>query len=150
MNTDAPPDEMAGSPPRRRRSFLANRTDQRIEPPVTTPSWPTVPIDEDLPVLTEFLAGGEPEEDLDDTEVLPDAGKAVSDDARIQTLAAQRVQALEQDIARELPALVDAALQDVTLELPAKLRSALEKALHEVITRRQQLSLPLESEPPEQ
>ena len=150
MNTDAPPDEMAGSPPRRRRSFLANRTDQRIEPPVTTPSWPTVPIDEDLPVLTEFLAGGEPEEDLDDTEVLPDAGKAVSDDARIQTLAAQRVQALEQDIARELPALDDAALQDVTLELPAKLRSALEKAIHEVITRRQQLSLPLEPEPPEQ
>lgn len=47
--------------PRRRRSFLANRTDQRIEPPVTTPSWPTVPIDEDLPVLTEFLAGGRPE-----------------------------------------------------------------------------------------
>ena len=144
MNTDASPDEMAGSPPRRRRSFLANRTDQGLEPAVPVPSWPTAPVDDDLPLLTEILPGDEPEEDSVDTAGTdaPDAETTVSDDARIQTLAAQMVQSLEDDIARELPALVDAALLGLTQELPEKLRSALEKALHEVITRRQQLALP--------
>ena len=151
MNTDAPADDVAGSPPRRRRSFLANRTNQHVAAPAPMPSWPAAPIDDDLPVLTEMLPGEESEEGPVEADA-PDEKNVISDDARIQTLAAQMVQSLEDDIARELPALVDAALLEVTQELPAKLRSALEKALHEAIARRQQLALPLdpEPEPPEQ
>ena len=148
MNTEAPPDEITGSPPRRRRSFLANRTDLRVEPPARIPPWPVTPADDDLPVLTEILPGEESQEEPDDADV-QETEAPVSDDARIQALAAQRVQALEDDIAKELPVLVDTALLDVMQELPEKLRSALEKALHEAITRRQQLALPLEDTPPE-
>lgn len=124
-----------GLPPRRRRSFLAARHSERLDAD-------TVPIrteDDDLPVLTDVVPA---------EEALPEpnapASEAPAVKVSVEELAAEMTRAISEQMAYELPTLIEATLLNASEELRAGITATMETALREFITRRKQLSLPLE------
>ena len=116
---------------RRRRSFIAAPASS--EEPF---ELLTHPEDDDLPVLTEIVsveaAVSEPVHDR-------------FDETLISIIASDLVQSLEQQLAIELPTLIEASLINAQNELRAGVSSTLELALRDFLERRrQQLRLPLE------
>ena len=116
---------------RRRRSFIAAPASS--EEPF---ELLTHPEDDDLPVLTEIVSAeaavSEPVHDR-------------FDETLISIIASDLVQSLEQQLAIELPTLIEASLINAQNELRAGVSSTLELALRDFLERRrQQLRLPLE------
>ena len=116
---------------RRRRSFIA--APATSEEPFELLAHPD---EDDLPVLTEIVsveaAVSEPVHDH-------------FDETLISIIASDLVQSLEQQLAIELPTLIEASLINAQNELRAGVSSTLELALRDFLERRrQQLRLPLE------
>jgi len=128
---------------RRRRSFVAAATDT-VELPVH--SLPTGGIDgpedfDDLPVLTEIVTA----------EATVAAVAAVAapepdpiDETLLSIIAADLIHSIENQLAIELPTLIEATLLNAQNELRTGVNSTLEMALRDFLARRQQLRLPLD------
>ena len=124
----------------RRRSFVATRP-----APTPTPAAPTQPLpaappehtveDEDLPVLTEVVS---PEAAVSEPK------NQRLDETQITLLAAEIAHAFAEQLANELPALLETALLQTSKNLRTGLSSIMESALREFLVRRRQLHLPLE------
>lgn len=116
----APPEPLT----RRRRSFVARQRDSQQTH--TIAPLPVPDEEEEIPVLTEVVPLEDPLED------------------RIEQLASQMAQAICEQMAYELPTLIEASLINAGKELRDGVTSAMETALREFITRRKQLPLPLD------
>lgn len=114
---------------RRRRTFVAAPV-QTMEPPEEQQSAD----DEDLPVLTEVV--------ITETEA-PEPTDDHLDDTRFSALAIEIAQAIEQQMAFELPTLIEATLLNASEELRNGITSTIETALRDLMARRKQLRLPL-------
>lgn len=133
----------AESPPpagRRRRSFVAAlASTTEVTKATALPSEPELtPIseDDDLPVLTEVVpteVAAVPAENQDDI-----------DDAKIAALISEMAQAIGEQMAFELPTLIEATLLNIGEELRAGITSTMEMALREFVAHRKQLRLPLD------
>jgi len=123
---------------RRRRAFVATpRADAvmpKLEEVVLPAEMPSE--DEDLPVLTEIV---EPEPAV--SEAPAEEG---FDEALVAILVADIAHAIEQQLAVELPTLIEASLLSVKEELRAGIGATVDVALRDFLTRRQQLRLPLD------
>ena len=126
------PDSLA---PRRRRSFVAD-AGEKIEAPV--PALPPLE-DDDLPVLTEVV----PEEQLTPPPAEPPKPEQ-DDETLLAIIAADLVHSIENQLAIELPTLIEATLLSTQNELRNGINSTLEMALRDFLARRQQLRLPLD------
>lgn len=123
---------------RRRRAFVATPRAEVVMPkleeivlPAAAPSE-----DEDLPVLTEIV---EPEPAVSE----PPAEERF-DETLVAILVADIAHAIEQQLAVELPTLIEASLLSAKEELRAGIGATVEVALRDFLTRRQQLRLPLD------
>ena len=120
----------------RRRSFVATRPNPAASSNAEPPASPaTAAEDEGLPVLTEVVspeaAVSEPKnERLDETQ--------------ITLLAAEIAHAFGEQLANELPTLLEAALLQTSKNLRTGISSIMESALRDFLVRRHQLHLPLE------
>lgn len=114
----------------RRRTFVA----QRPTPPVA-PQSPSPQEDDDLPILTEVVP---PEEALaeEKTERI--------DETQITLLASEIAHAFGEQLASELPDLIENALLRTSKELRAGIATIMEGALRDFLARRKQLHLPLD------
>lgn len=150
----------ANSAPKRRRSFVARRNEpagtdgagfQAKEPPGEAPA--PIASDDDLPVLTEIVPAEEEEEEQEyEALVLPvppppetppvapvlETPPDSAADIDVEKLAARMAQAINQQMAYELPTLVEAALLNVVAELRSGIASTIDVALHEFIARHEQ------------
>ena len=115
---------------RRRRVFIAATVDK-----TTSVSAPPPAEDDDFPVLTEVVST-EP--------VVPEAPAVRDDEALLAIIASDLVHNLEQQLAIELPTLIEAALVNAQIELRSGINSTMEMALRDFLARRQQLRLPFE------
>jgi hypothetical protein len=125
----------AGTSPfggRRRRSFVAATT-RNAE--LTSTPLPTID-DDDLPVLTDVVPA--------EVEPVSDASNEPDEEALLSIIAADLVHSIEQQLAIELPTLIEATLINAQNELRAGVNSTLEMALRDFLARRQQLRLPLD------
>ena len=118
----------------RRRSFVAKAA-TAAESPATTPPPPAPDEDDDLPVLTEVIAPAA---------IVPEAPPSRFDETLLSIMASDLVHSIEQQLAIELPTLIEATLLNAQNELRSGIGSTLEMALRDFLTRRQQLSLPLD------
>ena len=105
---------------------------KKLSPATGTP--PTA-IEDDLPLLTEVVSA---EETV--TEARPDR----IDETLLAVIAADLVHTLQQQIAIELPTLIEASLLSAQDELRNGINSTLELALQNFLARRQQLRLPFD------
>ncbi len=121
------------TPARRKRSFVAApRVIDLADKPATVASTLD---DDDIPVLTEV--------------VLPEPAEAAvaeirSDGSLVATVAAEVVQAIEQQLAIELPMLIEAALLNAGEELRGGINTTIEVALRDFLARRRELARPVE------
>ena len=125
---------------RRRRSFVAAASDT-VELPVH--SLPTMGIDgpedfDDLPVLTEIVTVEAAVAAVTTTEPDP------IDETLLAIIAADLIHSIENQLAIELPTLIEATLLNAQNELRTGVNSTLEMALRDFLARRQQLRLPLD------
>ena len=91
--------------------------------------------DDDLPVLTEIVP--------DPTTSTQPFG-ARHTETQISLLAAEISHAFGEQLANDLPALLEEALSKANKELRAGIAAIMENALRDFIARRKQLDLPLE------
>jgi len=125
---------------RRRRSFVAAASDT-VELPVH--SLPTMAIDgpedfDDLPVLTEIVTAEATVAAVAAPEPDP------IDETLLSIIAADLIHSIENQLAIELPTLIEATLLNAQNELRTGVNSTLEMALRDFLARRQQLRLPLD------
>jgi len=128
-----------GSGSRRRRSFVAGageKAKEKVEAPLA--SFPILE-DEDLPVLTEVV----PEDQLAPPPAEPPKPEQ-DDETLLAIIASDLVRSLENQLAVELPTLIEATLLSTQAELRNGINSTLEMALRDFLARRQQLRLPLD------
>jgi hypothetical protein len=140
--------ERAGnSVPGRRRSFVANRQEEALDAgedglPVQTEESPgesqtRADDDEDLPVLTEVVPAEEEEEEPA-VPMLPVSPPPEAPDPPaidIEELAARMAQAIHQQMAYELPTLIEATLLNFTADLRNGICSTVDDALREFVAR---------------
>jgi hypothetical protein len=125
---------------RRRRSFVAAASDT-VELPVH--SLPAMKIDgpedlDDLPVLTEIVTVEAASAAIAAPEPDP------IDETLLAIIAADLIHSIENQLAIELPTLIEATLLNAQNELRTGVNSTLEMALRDFLARRQQLRLPLD------
>ena len=125
---------------RRRRSFVAAASDT-VELPVH--SLPAGGIDgpedfDDLPVLTEIVTAEATVAAVAAPEPDP------IDETLLSIIAADLIHSIENQLAIELPTLIEATLLNAQNELRTGVNSTLEMALRDFLARRQQLRLPLD------
>ena len=125
---------------RRRRSFVAAASDT-VELPIH--SFPPMGIDgpedlDDLPVLTEIVTVEAAVAAVTTTEPDP------IDETLLAIIAADLIHSIENQLAIELPTLIEATLLNAQNELRTGVNSTLEMALRDFLARRQQLRLPLD------
>ena len=126
-------------PARRRRSFLATRRSDDLE----ADTIPFVMEEDDIPVLTEVVPTDEDEINAPSPEeATPDP--VANFDTRLEELATQMSQAIGQQMAWELPTLIEATLLNASEELRAGITATMEAALRDFIAHRKQLQLPLD------
>jgi hypothetical protein len=114
-----------GPAARRRRSFVAVPASRNA----------AAGNEDDLPVLTEVVNFEEPV-----VEARPDR----MDETLLAVIAADLVHTLQQQVAIELPTLIEASLLSAQDELRKGINSTLELALQNFLARRQQLRLPFD------
>ena len=114
----------------RRRTFVATR-------PVSAP--PPQPLaaleDDDLPVLTEVVS---PEA------AISEAKTERIDETQVTLLASEIAHAFAEQLASDLPGLLETALLNAGKELRGGIATIMESALRDFLARRKQLHLPLE------
>ena len=93
---------------------------------------------DDLPVLTDVVAF---EEDSNDT---GDRRQERIDETQVALLAAQIAHAIGEQLARDLPGLIERALASAGEQLSSGIGATMETALQDFIARRRQLALPLD------
>lgn len=142
-------------PPRRRRSFLATRQSERPAAPMPGPApapapvIPAPPEEDDLPVLTEVVPGEEAEAAAAPAAPpTPPADAAAEFEACVEELAAQMAQAIERQMACELPMLIEATLLNAAEALREGFTSTTEVALRDFLAQRKQMQLPLDGPGP--
>ncbi|MDR1709575.1 MAG: hypothetical protein LBS70_07645 [Candidatus Accumulibacter sp.] len=132
----------APEPRRWRRSFVADRRD---DTPIDAETQPPRRAEDDIPVLTEVVpAREEPPEPPPPPP--PPLDTPAAFDARLEDLAAQMAQAIEEQMAYELPTLIEATLLNVLEDLRSGINSTMEAALRDFLSRRRQLPLPLDGQ----
>ena len=114
----------------RRRTFVATRPNQPGNSPAAAE-----PEDEDIPILTEVVSA---EEAISVEKIDRD------DEIRITLLASEIAHAFGEQLANDLPALLETALLRAGKELRSGIDTIMESALRDFIARRKQLHLPLE------
>ena len=124
--------ERADSLMRRRRSFVATSAATADHA-----STPMTGDDDDLPVLTEVVPEG------GTVEPVTEHRSAPLDEAQVSLLASEITHAIEQQLAFELPTLIEASLISASEELRAGITSTIEAAIGDYVARRKQLRLPL-------
>ena len=136
---DAPMPSAANSAGgRRRRSFIASRGSS-ADPVVATP--PPSVEDDDLPVLTDVVPA--------EAESAPAPEHRERDDERrLSIIAADLVCSIEQQLAIELPMLIESTLINSQNELRSGINSIMSTALRDFLAQRQQLPLPLDDPNP--
>ncbi|MDR0577280.1 MAG: hypothetical protein LBI87_07025 [Candidatus Accumulibacter sp.] len=122
--------ENPATPPRR-RSFLANRRDEIPG----AGAFPAETEEDDIPVLTEIVAVGE-EPPETPAAGAPEADSPPPPDASLEELAAQMTQAIQEQMAYELPTLIEATLLNISEELRSGITSTMEAALRDFVARR--------------
>ena len=148
--SSTPPEERAPRKPRKRTFIAESRPQDGATSPAPQPlppllNFPDSPPsvapppqtneDEDIPVLTEVVSV-EP--------APPEKKPSPLDDIQFSLLASDIAHAIGQQLANELPALLDCALHNKGEDLRASINTTMETALREFIARRKQLHLPLE------
>lgn len=118
---------------RRRRTFVAGPAMPKLEEIVFAAS--PAAEDEDLPVLTEVVS---PEAAV--SEASPDR----LDETLLAILVSDIAHSIEQQMAIELPMLIEASLLTAKEELRAGISATMEIALRDFLARRRQLRLPLD------
>ena len=118
-----------GPAARRRRSFVAAPAEKAASALLAANE------DDDLPLLTEVIVAEEPV-----AQTRPDR----VDETLLAIIAADLVHNLQQQLAVELPTLIEASLIDAQNELRSGINSTLELALRDFLARRQQLRLPFD------
>jgi hypothetical protein len=118
----------------RRRSFVA-RSAAAEESHAEAPPPQAPGDDDDLPVLTEVVA---PEAAVS----TPPADRF--DETLVAILVSDIAHAIEQQLAIELPTLIEASLLTAKEELRAGISATMEIALRDFLARRRQLRLPLQ------
>lgn len=108
---------------RRRRAFVAAPSPMIDNSPVPPPA---LSEDDDLPVLTEVVSV-EAAVSEQKTEHL--------DEAQISLLASVITHAIEQQLANDLPGLLESALREASESLRAGIAVSMENALHDVLSR---------------
>jgi hypothetical protein len=143
----------------RRRSFLASRQDEIPEaqiPPLKTeddqpfpPLFPIAKEEEDIPLLTEVISAekeleAEEREAPVSGEASPVSLAASEFDANIsvEELVKQMTEAIDQQMAYELPTLVEATLLSASEDLRSGIASTMEAALRDFLARYKQPSFP--------
>ena len=139
-----------GNPgPGRRRSFVATRQDQpvgtdsakllaKMEESLEKSRAQTLGDDDDLPVLTEIVPAEEEREATAPTPLKPSAPPAPPMSVDIDELATRMAQAIDQQMAYELPTLVEATLLNIVADLRSGIASTMDTALREFIAREKQ------------
>ncbi|MDR3299288.1 MAG: hypothetical protein LBU43_04630 [Candidatus Accumulibacter sp.] len=143
-------DGSAGNPatPPKRRSFLATRQDQSVaaealliktqetDPlPLSTPSTlPVVTVEDDIPILTEIVPVEKKKRETPVIEKAPPELPTISGNVSLEEFAARMSLAIEEQMAYELPTLVEAALFSVSEELRKGIASTMEVALRDFTT----------------
>jgi hypothetical protein len=133
--------------PSRRSSFLATRQDEaleaetlRIKAEVVDAFPDDIPDekkDDDIPVLTDAVpADGEERETEDAGEAPPDS--PTSPEVDLEEFAKQMAEAIEQQLAYELPTLVEASLLNISGELCSGIVSTMKAALKDFVARSKQ------------
>lgn len=138
-------------PSRRRRSFLATRQSERPAAPMPGPApvIPAPPEEDDLPVLTEVVPGEEAEAAAAPAAPPAPPADAVAEfEACVEELAAQMAQAIERQMACELPMLIEATLLNAAEALREGFTSTTEVALRDFLAQRKQMQLPLDGPGP--
>jgi hypothetical protein len=157
--------------PQRRRSFLASRQDDIPEapmPPVRTEEenpflnlFPTTKEEEDIPLLTEVIPVENEEFETEGHEapvfgeafveappvapVAPVAPVVSDGNISIEELVTRMTEAIDQQMAYELPTLVEATLLSASEDLRTGITSTMEAALRDFVARyKQQQQLPLD------
>lgn len=126
---------------RRRRSFLA----MKREAPLDIDTVPAESEEDDIPVLTEVISADAPiEAETVAQEELPGVDPMIALESRIEELAADMARAIAEQMAYELPTLIEATLLNAGTELRNGITATMETALREYIAQRKQLSLPLD------
>jgi len=118
-----------GPAARRRRSFVAAPAEKAASALLAANE------DDDLPLLTEVIVAEEPV-----AQTRPDR----VDETLLAIIAADLVHNLQQQLAVELPTLIEASLIGAQNELRSGINSTLELALRDFLARRQQLRLPFD------
>ena len=113
-------------PLKRRRSFLAVRNAEADGSPRIAP-FPTVDEDDGIPILTEVVSAEEEGE-----------AKAPTMAANLEELVARMVRIIEQQMACELPTLIEATLLDVATDLRAGIASTVKTALRDFVAEQKQ------------
>lgn len=119
--------DRADSLMQRRRTFVATRS--------VSPAPLPAAEDDDLPVLTEVVS--------------PEAAVAEPktehfDDTQVTLLASEIAHAFAEQLASDLPGLLETALLNAGKELRTGIATIMESALRDFLARRKQLHLPLE------
>lgn len=131
-------------PSRRRRSFLATKRDESLE----IDTVPNTVDEEDIPVLTEIvpedIPADTPHEEPPEVPEPLEADSIAAVEVRIEELAADMARAIGEQMAYELPTLIEATLINAGTELRNGITATMETALRDFIARRKQLDLPLE------
>ncbi len=116
---------------RRRRSFVATPSTEEEKASLRKP----VNDDDDLPVLTEIVSA---------EAAVSESSTDRFDETLLSIIATDLIHSIENQLAIELPSLIEATLLNAQNELRTGVNSTLEMALHDFITRRKQLHLPLD------
>lgn len=120
----------------RRRSFLAAPGKPPAPVNAAVSAEPS-PADEDLPVLTEVVAADELAPPADAAPPDAAAVHAAPDEQALSQLAAELAGSLEQQLAAELPTLIEATLLNAQSELLAGVHATLDLALRNFLASRQ-------------
>lgn len=122
---------------RRRRSFVAAASDTVELPVHSLPAMETEGTEDldDLPVLTEIVT-------VEAAVAAPEPDPV--DETLLEIIAADLIHSIENQLAIELPTLIEATLLNAQNELRTGVNSTLEMALRDFLARRQQLRLPLD------
>ncbi len=117
----------------RRRTFLATRPAVQTGASAPAPHLPAE--DDDLPILTEVVSA-----EAAISEEKPDR----VDDTQVILMASEIAHAFGEQLANDLPALLETALLRAEKDLRTGIATIMESALRDFIARRKQLHLPLE------
>ena len=117
-------------PSRRRRNFLANLQNDGIGSNIL----PVRVEEDDVPILTEIVLDEEGRDEAQASgETKPNV--QVVFDGSLEELATQMTRAITEQMAYELPTLIEATLLTVSEELRSGISSTMETALRNFITR---------------